>query len=417
MINCPIKIENIAFWYWLIAGIKSLITFLFFRSNPALGTFWGSGFNIILVFFLLTLVPLKKGPSEQIKWPLAAKLLFCFILWSALTLLWGYADSRFTAFAYWLSAVLDLIIVLLMIRLANIEKIAIKSMQGIVAGAFVFAVSMLLSGVAMGDKRLGDSELLYSGLIANQMSIGVLCCVFLMFQAGVSKFKQFFLTLAMVVLLLTLVKSLGKASIVGSLLAMTFYMVRSNAKLNKRIAILAIMLAVMAISYDMVKDYLHGYLYVAQEGEALSTLSGRSVLWEDTLQMIVANPFWGYGFLSFRNYGPQIFTDTRVVHAHNEWLQVWFTTGIVGLVLVVLVYVSFFARAASLMSNPLKSAQARLGIALLIYAFTRGLTDASTTGLVYPLPLMLLLLAWMAEKGTFALQQDFTCKYEVRELI
>ena len=86
-------------------------------------------------------------------------------------------------------------------------------------------------------------------------------------------------------------------------------------------------------------------MYESEGRSRVESFSGRTELWQQTLDMIRDRPIQGYGFLSFRDYGPQPFSDIRVVHAHDEWLNLWFTLGLVGVVLAAASYFAFFLQA------------------------------------------------------------------------
>ena len=113
--------------------------------------------------------------------------------------------------------------------------------------------------------------------------------------------------------------------------------------------------------------------------------------------MIRDNPVLGYGFFSFRNYGPQIFSDIKLVHAHNEWLNLWFSLGLVGVVLALLIYATYLRQMFRASKWPQSAPKTALAIALVSFTLVRGITEA-TNSLVYPMALMFLILLWTAER-------------------
>jgi O-antigen ligase len=111
--------------------------------------------------------------------------------------------------------------------------------------------------------------------------------------------------------------------------------------------------------------------------------------------MIQERPLIGYGYLSFRDYGPQIF-NVRVVHAHNEVLNIWFTLGIWGLGITCMLYGSFARNAWKARRSPHSMKQANLALAILVLCLVRSLTEADTRSLVFQLPLMVFLASWIS---------------------
>jgi O-antigen ligase len=138
-------------------------------------------------------------------------------------------------------------------------------------------------------------------------------------------------------------------------------------------------------------SYYEGYFY-NEDNETL-TLTSRTILWVKSWDMIQERPFLGYGVLSFRDYGPQI-AEFRLVHAHNEWVMIWFQTGLIGITLAVAIYAAFFIRMRRLVKDHPSWWPGRLGRALLVYMLIRGMTDASLADLVFPLALLLTLIPW-----------------------
>ena len=57
-----------------------------------------------------------------------------------------------------------------------------------------------------------------------------------------------------------------------------------------------------AAMYGAVAAYIDNY---EENTKEVITLTGRTVLWAEAWQMIEDHPILGYGFLSFRDYGPQ----------------------------------------------------------------------------------------------------------------
>jgi O-antigen ligase len=78
------------------------------------------------------------------------------------------------------------------------------------------------------------------------------------------------------------------------------------------------------------------YLVSMDEHGVVGSGLGRVEIWEDTVGMLRARPFWGYGLGgfadAFRMYQTHMI-GYLVVHAHGEWLELLVTAGVPGLVL------------------------------------------------------------------------------------
>lgn len=111
---------------------------------------------------------------------------------------------------------------------------------------------------------------------------------------------------------------------------------------------------------------------ISRDGSNTLTLTGRTVIWERSLDLIRENPVLGYGFGSFRSDLTQYFFASGYLapHAHNTWINATFETGIVGAVLL-----------TGFMLAALRCGIARrpsVGSALILFAVLCG-----ATGLVF----------------------------------
>jgi O-antigen ligase len=139
------------------------------------------------------------------------------------------------------------------------------------------------------------------------------------------------------------------------------------------------------VAFPWAAPYLIPYV---EEGGYL-TLTGRVFIWADVLSFIAARPIVGSGYDSAKvllsDIGP--FTPG---HAHNEWLQNWMCLGLVGVILLVMLFWSFLRVAWRNRSLQV----GRIALALLLFGFIKGMSDPSPD-LCPPIGLLLLLTAKM----------------------
>jgi len=86
------------------------------------------------------------------------------------------------------------------------------------------------------------------------------------------------------------------------------------------------------------------------------TLTGRTVIWEQSLTSIAQRPILGYGYSAFWDASPEAMRiDTLlrwyVPHAHNGYLDLTLQLGLTGLVLFLIVYCVAVRRAAIYLST------------------------------------------------------------------
>ncbi len=384
-----LHVHTLAYWFWFFYASKPFITYLFFQENPAYGTlaFGVIGAGFAYVTFLAGMhLPTRSAYLKEAR---AVRWFVLYMAWMFVTLLWTRAESTFVAFAYWALLALECFCIFMFLRKGDARRVAIASIRGFVAGSVVMAVVTLVAAGTTGDARLGDDELLNPNSIGNQFAYAALCCLFLTFDVKGDKGKLKW-GLAFLVLMATLLQSLSKTSILGAGVAIFYYVIRRRSSVPVKLVLALLFMGGVYLSYGLVSDYVTAYIQ-DRGGATMLTLSGRTLLWIDTWEMIRDNPWFGYGFFSFRNHGPQVFT--RIVpHAHNEWLHNLFSYGVIGTVLCLLLYVGFWKLMRHLRAMGVK--EAMLGMMLLIYFLIRGLTEANVVGTLFPMPLLLLLLGW-----------------------
>lgn len=384
-------IGGVAFCHWFISPIKVAIIFLFFQNTPAAGTLLTAS---ITLGFALTIL-LLAGVSRRWKrmwWPTSLKLVAVYLVWSGVSLLWTHADSTAVAFFYWAAMVLDVFVVWMLFCIGDVEWVVENSIRGFVFGATILAfISIFVSGTTVGG-RLGNADYLHPNALGGLMALAAISSIYFIARRRAGTGKRIFWYFVFMVLLFTLLMSLSKTSIAAFLVAILGYIFMSKyaTKMKWRMAIM--ILAISAISSQIVVDYLVEYFYGGLEKGYLETLSGRTLIWEETWELIKENWILGYGFMSFRDYGPQIVESLRLVHAHNEWLHLWFSLGVVGVFFAASIYVTYFLNLREETKNPLSTDRAIMGMILLLFSLVRGLFDASVAALVFPIPLMLLMI-------------------------
>jgi O-antigen ligase len=391
----PLMISLVAFWFWFVFGSKPLLIFLFFRWNPALGTLVNGILSATFAFSMVVIASCsphrKSAPS-----PISAAELFVglFLAWTGVTLFWTHSNSLWSASGYWGVLMLDVLAVRMMMRLSDSEETAERSIMGLVIGSSLYAVATLaLAGhVGYDGQQLGDMQFLHPNTVGYQMSFAGLCALYLIVKHRMRGWVWFFWLSLGLLLVFVLFMSLSKTSIGAFAVACVVFLAFARMGLSKKMITVLAIGGLMALSYDMLANYLSRYLE-RNLGQTAETLSGRTEIWSHIWSHIEKSPLAGYGYLSLRGL-------VGALQAHNEWLQLWFSFGIVGVVIAVMLYISYLSLVWRAVWTVPSGTQAPLGLALLVSALIRGVTEASMTGLVFPLPLMMLMIIWLCPPET-----------------
>lgn len=360
------------------------LTFLLFQSNPQLGT--ATTIGATLGWLLIVVGYSVFDPPPKCDNPRVPGLLYwiaIYLVLAAASLVWTAAGSVAIAACYWLAVAADVVIVLVLLRYGPVEQNAVRVMRGFICGAAAVALLAWLIP-PMDDLRLGHEEFLHPNLIGFEFAIAALFAGHL---AQTNK-NWIWLTGGFVV---TLIRTLSKGAIVGFICAGLYYLLR-GLKLSHRARVylgLVCMVIVMGF-WGLLETYLDLYT----QGSNLETLTGRTYIWAQSLEIAVEKPWLGHGFDSFRWVFPPI-DHFQPWQAHNEFLQQFFAYGVTGVLVVGGVYCAFYRQVHLSIQSSLK----HLAMAMLILAVVRGLVDTDRFELCFPLWLMTLLSLSLASSG------------------
>jgi O-antigen ligase len=259
---------------------------------------------------------------------------------------------------------------MLLIRADGITRASESLLKGYLCGVALLCI-VAWCAPTMQDLRLGDDEFLTPNGIGFECALGVLLCQYFAPQAARWKWLG-------AVFSLTLLRSLSKTTIVAFVIAEAIYLFRTNLfSRATKIKIVSFAALVTLAFSGLLANYYTVYINAGNQAE---TLTGRTSIWIVTLGYTLEAPWLGHGFHSFRNIIPA-FGTFQPWHAHNEFLQQFFTFGVAGVALVVSLYVTFYRTCRRYRSHPF----ALTGLAILALVAIRGLADTERFDISFPL--------------------------------
>ncbi len=363
---------------------RACLTFLFFQSDPAVGSIISICFSLALLYGTILYSEQPRSLSRQTI-PLTTPLrwIMALLALSLASTTWTGAQSVVAALAYWAGMAADVLIVLMLLRGHCPERFAVGLMKGAVWGAVTLAIVAWCSPVT-ADMRLGNIAFLHPNTLGLEFGLATLIGQYLS-PRGV---KWKWLTIALGV---TLLRTLSKTAIIAFVIAESWYLLQNKAMTRRaKFHVGAATLLVVASLWGVLSAYIEIYANTGS-GDQIETLTGRTVLWAVAVSMGMEKPWFGHGIYSFKALIPA-FGDFEAVHAHNEFLQQFFEYGLVGVVIVGMIYWSFFRQARRAPPGDIRT----LSLTLLIFVLVRGLTDTTNFGLSYPLWLLATLTVCLA---------------------
>lgn len=362
-----------------------------FSGAPEIGT----AFNLVASLIVLIVAMsfnIKQGSAISQRMTRRARMVLIYIVWSGVSIIWTGAASKMVSLLYWGASVIDVLVVLFLFKDANAEKILAQSLKGIVFGASILAVSsVFLFGVGE-DGRLHD-RIIHVNAIGFQLSIAALSCTYFILKDRLEGRTNISWCLGFFGLFFALVLTLSKTSILSFAISLIGLILLARGGRLVAIGLLLFLTLFLSVMWPFIEVYISSYVESQANGlSSFETLSGRTLLWSATLEMISESPWLGYGLMSFRDIGPFVF-NIRVVHAHNEFLHQFFSLGIIGVALFVGVYYSALREfSKGRFAGPSISSASLLGISLVVMAISRGITEAAVLGTMLPLPMLVLVL-------------------------
>ena len=361
-------------------AFRVALIFLWFQDAPTAGSAVSIGLSIALLLAALFYnVTSLQGRPHQSSLPGTLKFIFAYLALALVSLLWTTTQSMPVALGYWCAMCADVLTVILLLRTRDAEEEALSIVKGFVVGSAVVAAIAWLAPV-MDDLRLGNEDFLHPNAIGFEFALATLCALYLSREGRIWKWLG-------VIPGVTLLRTLSKASILAFLPAAGFYLLRASSIRRRTKVLVAIGAVLVSLSFlSLIDAYVEQYA----QGSQLETLTGRTLIWAESLDIALDKPWLGHGFYSYRWLVPP-FGTFEAWQAHDELLQQFFSYGLVGILLSVALYYGFFRQLRRHPPDNLRT----LATALLIFALLRGLVDTDIFGLSFPLWLMAMLTIWL----------------------
>jgi putative inorganic carbon (HCO3(-)) transporter len=152
------------------------------------------------------------------------------------------------------------------------------------------------------------------------------------------------LSLYLIPLLIVLIMTKTRSAWIGCFLLFVVY----GLSHDRRVLLLVLIATPLALAIPAVNERIMNLTtendYIGGPAVFLNSYAWRQLLWDDTFVYIWREPIFGYGLHSFPFYSAQFFYPTpNGTYAHNDYIQVLFETGLVGLIAFLWIFCRCFA--------------------------------------------------------------------------
>ncbi len=364
----------------------------------------GSALTLTLALFLFGLVCFDSVGSQRtsgatLRLP-AVRWVLLYLAFTGASLLWTESASLLNSVAYWFGLVVDVGSIIFLLRSDSGTDDCYSMMKGFVCSTCFLALLAWMMPVA-ADLRLGDEQFFPTNEIANTCAFAVFFAQYLTRQnQGKWSSAKFFLVV-------TLIRSLSKATLVAFLVSESLLLVMDKSMRRKtKIALLTSAIVLIFAFWGLFEAYYDVYTTAGNQAE---TFTGRTAIWFYALAGVTDHPWslWiGHGFDSWWKVVPPFGNEMfEARHAENELLQQLYAYGAAGIVLLVGIYGSLYRQLRKLQRCPTKI----LFLSFLTYIIVRGLAEAGPFDLLLPL--------WAIVMISLLIEQAATVNNEKREVI
>ena len=347
----------------------------------------GSAVRLALTFLLLIVTAVAWAASRRTaKVNLAVRPLawvFGYLALCAVSFAWTQAASPITSSLYLLATAADVCIVLLLLRRDADGRQANALMRGFMWGAVLVAL-IAWAMPAQYDLRLGDEDYFNSNTIAYLCAFGAF---FAQWQMRGEKARWI---PVLVLLVMTVLRSLSKTTMVAFLLSEAFLLIvdRSMSRAMK----LWLMIGTGVLILMFWGLFVAYYDFYLSNGNQAETLTGRTGIWLWTWNAIGESPWIGHGFDSTWKVAPR-FGTFEARHAENEFLQQFYALGAAGVLVTCCLYASLWRA----VWRAKQDSRRAILLSMILFVLIRGLAEAEPFDLQLPLWMVVLLLAVVAD--------------------
>jgi O-antigen ligase len=386
---------------FLVTSMQVATTVALFPDAPRTGSLVNA---IVSAAMLLALVVLIAFGAVRARLPRPRPEMLAAIAlvgWFGASLGWTESTSVGAAAGYWLQSVFEVTTVWLLAGMSGPATFLLRSVQGYVVGTTVVLAYVLVRHLYTPDGRLGNLEFLHPNTLGFRLAVAAIFATYLATsresRSSMARWSRPLWAAFALLTVVGLAMSLSKTAIAAFLGGLLVLFLRREMSAVGRAAALLAGMAIVLGSSGMLASYWESY--AGGQATSLDTLSGRTDIWAATWPMLAEHPIIGHGILSFRDIGPQV-AEVRLVHAHDEALQLLFAGGWIALVLTAVTYGGLLLR---MRTGALRLAQGEpsfrpLVLALGVFVLLRGITEASDSTVLYPLPLLFAFGAWSARR-------------------
>lgn len=330
----------------------------------------GVGSNGLILVFLFSIVFFKE--SVDLWWRKNKKLflIIAMYLLYLVSISFEYKQSLHTAFGVLRGIVFGSCLAIIVLRDVYVEAlrksvyIVLVLMLCLLAGILIFNIQKY------GLAQVVDRQWLDTTVHRNRLGVGIAIIFIMTFSVWLMDYKKIWNSLFLIICLLFLCLIAFINHSRGALLAMLAAGCVVSLYWNWRrtlIPLIGIWIFLQWIQANYISIITHANGSVG---------NGRELLWPLIWQRVQESPIWGYGLHAINNDPVLIAKKIEAVgHVHSIYLDVIYSSGILGILVLLLIASKFFIINKEVVGNKNNVFFEYMGVGLLTYIMIHGLVD------------------------------------------
>ncbi|EKD71403.1 MAG: O-antigen polymerase [uncultured bacterium] len=371
-------------------NLLSVYIFTILIQIPVVGgLFQGSsvGTNLYaaidIIFFIIVIIIYSTKFEKSISNSDTLKSIYAFIIYAFISMLWSVSLNLEYGAQLLLRDFIRVTSIAIMASNVCQNQFRKKLSKVIVFSSIAYLILSILTMSYGYDFKGSDGRLMYSGYKdANPIArdIGLLTIIYYWLFKN-KDIKNNNKNLILLFLLgVAFLAVFSKTTVIAFIFAIYFSYFHRKLKVKNFIKMAMGICTLIIILIYFRGDYLTQYLTNVQGGNALSTLSGRTDIWNVAFRYLIDNFLFGHGINSFSNYSSRILNNAPA-QVHNEIINIIFSYGVVGLILVSRIYLKYYNEANKSEDQSIKI----LIKSLVIFYLIVGFTEANIVTTIAPL--------------------------------
>jgi O-antigen ligase len=275
------------------------------------------------------------------------------------------------------SLLATIMLIILLYSNSSMDKVLIIMRKSCLIVILVSFVLYLLNVPQSYDILQGVER--FSGITYGAHPLSSVCVFFILITISNFRIKfssLFFLNLFFSIISIFLIfKADSRQAFIGLIISVTFLFWKKMNSKKRTFSIVALLIIIFIFGQSFDSDNFIQSQSRSSSLDEITTLTGRTLIWSEAVQLIADKPIAGYGFNAGqialeKNYSTPFGWTTR--SAHNFILQMGLDLGLIGILLILLGVVYTFYKSTRF-DYPLASA-------ILLYCIIVSLVERGFSG-------------------------------------